>query len=163
MSTPEQEPHGRPPPAPDEAAPDEAVPSEAVHEPAKLLRIAAMVRALVDEVRDLDLNEAGRERLAEIHNRTLAMLRDVVSDELEEELSQVALSQLTEDAPSSSELRVAQAQLAGWLDGLFRGIQASIASQQMSAQQQLAQMRQQQQLPPGADPRGGERQPGQYL
>lgn len=143
---------------------DEA--GESVHEPAKLLRIATMIRALVEEVRTADLNEAGRERLTDVHNRSLEMLQDVLSDDLEEELSQVALSQLEGEPPSPSELRVAQAQLAGWLEGLFHGIQASIASQQMSAQEQLAQMRQQGRPSPGAeqdDQEGGRGGSGQYL
>jgi hypothetical protein len=115
-----------------------------IEEPAKLLRIAHMVRSMLDEVRTTELDEAGRARLADVHRRAVAALREVVSDDLEEELTDVA-DQLGDETPTGSELRVAQAQLAGWLEGLFRGIQATMAAQQQAAKQQLAQIQQEQQ------------------
>lgn len=129
---------------------------EEVEEPARLLRIASTVQALLHEVQTTELDQAARERLTDIHNRMVADLDEIVSDDLTEELHGLALEP-AEGTPSGAELRVMQAQLAGWLQGLFHGIQASIATQQMAAQQQLARMRAQQSegLPGG--------QPGQYL
>ena len=131
-------------------------PREEVEEPARLLRIASTVQALLHEVRTTELDQAARERLTEIHNRMVSDLSEIVSEELTEELEGLAL-QPAEGTPSGAELRVMQAQLAGWLQGLFHGIQASIATQQMAAQQQLARMRAQQtaELPSS--------QPGHYL
>ncbi len=124
-----------------------------IEHPDKLLRIAHMTRSLLNEVEATELDEAARERLTGIHNQAVDALRDLVSEDLRSELDDLHLS--TEDsAPSGPELRVAQAQLAGWLQGLFQGIQASIMSQQASAQHQLQQMRQQ---------RGGGSSTGQYL
>ena len=129
---------------------------EDVAEPARLLRIASTVQALLEEVQTTELDEAARERLTEIHNRMVADLREIVAEELLQELQGLDLGP-EEGVPSGAELRVLQAQLAGWLQGLFHGIQASIATQQMAAQQQLARMRAQQ-----AEGRShGE--PGQYL
>lgn len=113
-----------------------------VDEPARLLRIAAMVKSLLSEVREADLDGAGRERLADVHNRALQGLNELVSEDLRDELEEVGLAEFGDEIPSGPELRVAQAQLAGWLEGLFRGIQASIANQQLAAQAQLAQQAQ---------------------
>lgn len=132
------------------------VPREEVEEPARLVRIASTVQSLLHEVRTTELDEAARERLTDIHNRMVTDLSQIVSDELSEELEGLALEP-EEGIPSGAELRVIQAQLAGWLQGLFHGIQASIATQQMAAQQQLARMRAQQ---PGELPGN---QPGHYL
>ena len=131
-------------------------PREEVEEPARLLRIASTVQALLHEVRTTELDQAARERLTDIHNRMVDDLSQIVSDELTQELEGLAL-QPEQGTPSGAELRVMQAQLAGWLQGLFHGIQASIATQQMAAQQQLAKMRAQQagELPGS--------QPGHYL
>ena len=144
-----------PAPVADPAEPGET-PREEVEEPARLLRIASTVQALLHEVQTTELDQAARKRLTDIHNRMVTDLRGIVSDELAEELQGLALEP-EQTTPSGAELRVMQAQLAGWLQGLFHGIQASIATQQMAAQQQLARMRAQQsgELP------GGE--PGQYL
>src|SRR5262245_29434519 len=114
--------------------------AEQVSSPTKLIRIASMVRTMLDEVRRAPLDDAGRRRLAEIHERSLHELESVLSPDLQQELSEVVLP-LTSEAPTESELRLAQAQLVGWLEGLFHGIQATLFTQQASAQGQLEQMR----------------------
>lgn len=111
--------------------------NEEIEEPAKLLRIAHMIRSMLDEVKTTELDEAGRQRLAEIHNQTLEELHGIVSEDLREELQDVTAGVEADGAPSGAELRVAQAQLAGWLEGLFRGIQASMAAQARQSQQQI--------------------------
>jgi hypothetical protein len=120
-----------------------------------------MVQRILHELRDLELDEAGRKRLARTYHRTLEGLGEVLSPELRDELQRL-VSQTVEgdDPPSKSELQLVHAQLVGWLEGLFQGIQASIASQQMAAQQQLARIASERQ----AIERGGrERGPGTYL
>jgi hypothetical protein len=121
---------------------DEAEPTGAgvISQPSKLIRIASMTRAMLDEVRQAPLDDAGRRRLAEIHGRTLAELKDALSADLQEELDEIFLP-LSREESSESELRVAQAQLVGWLEGLFHGIQASLWSQQVDAAQQLEEVR----------------------
>lgn len=111
-----------------------------VTEPSKLIRIASMTRAMLDEVRQAPLDDAGRKRLLSIYQRSIDELRDVLSPDLKEELESIFLP-LERETPSESELRIAQAQLVGWLEGLFHGIQASLFSQQMSAAAQLEQVR----------------------
>jgi Protein of unknown function (DUF2587) len=120
---------------------------EAVTEPAKLLRIASMVRELLGETRQASLDEAGRKRLAEIYHRSVDGLSDVLSKDLNEELEQLAPP--LEGVPSESEIRVAQAQLVGWLEGLFHGIQAAMFAQQTAARAQFEELRRRG-LPPGA-------------
>lgn len=137
---------------------------EAVTQPTKLIRIASMVRSLLDEARRAPLDDAGRRLLREIHDRSLGELREILSDELRIELGEMTLP-FTSETPSESELRVAQAQLVGWLEGLFHGIQATLFTQQMTAQRQFEQMRTGRMLE-GGDPRGNDpRQgaPGAYL
>lgn len=112
----------------------------AVTEPSKLIRIASMTRAMLDEVREAPLDDAGRSRLVGIYEGSIEELKEVLSDDLVEELDAVFVP-ITEN-PSEAELRVAQAQLVGWLEGLFHGIQASLISQQMAATAQLDRMRQ---------------------
>ena len=111
-----------------------------VSEPSKLIRIASMTRAMLEEVRASELDETGRKRLLAVYGRSINELRDVLSDDLKEEFDSIFIP-LEADTPTESELRVAQAQLIGWLEGLFHGIQATLWSQQMSAQAQLEQMR----------------------
>ena len=112
---------------------------EAITEPAKLLRIASMVRELLDETRQASLDEAGRSRLADVYQRAVVELREVLSADLQEELA--GLAPPLEGVPTESEIRVAQAQLVGWLEGLFHGIQATLFAQQMTARNQLEEMR----------------------
>jgi hypothetical protein len=151
-----------------------------VEEPAKVMRIGGMVKRLLDEVRDAPLDEAARTRLAEIHERSIRELEDGLSPDLVDELHRITLPFSDDSAPSDAELRVAQAQLVGWLEGLFHGIQTALVAQQMAAQAQLSQMRRA--LPPGSgafgpggpggptmpgghdeEPGGERRAPGQYL
>ena len=113
---------------------------EQVTQPTKLIRIASMVRSMLDEVRRAPLDDAGRRRLREIHDRSIEELDSVLSPDLQKELNEVVLP-LSGDTPSESELRLAQAQLVGWLEGLFHGIQATLFTQQAAAQGQLEQMR----------------------
>jgi hypothetical protein len=124
---------------------------EQVTQPTKLIRIASMVRSMLDEVRRAPLDDAGRRRLREIHDRSIEELDSVLSPDLQKELSEVVLP-LTSDTPSESELRLAQAQLVGWLEGLFHGIQATLFTQQAMAQSQLEEVRRRRALemaPPG--------------
>jgi hypothetical protein len=121
-----------------------------VEQPAKVMRIGSMVKQLLDEVRSAPLDEKGRARLAEIHQRSIAELEDGLAPELVEELERITLP-FSDESPSDAELRIAQAQLVGWLEGLFHGIQTALVAQQMAAQAQLQQMRQ---LPPGTSHQG---------
>ncbi|MGA0322877.1 MAG: bacterial proteasome activator family protein [Ilumatobacteraceae bacterium] len=115
---------------------------ESITEPGKVLRIGSMVKQLLEEVRQAPLDEASRERLAEIYERSVIELSEALSPDLQEELKMIALPFNGEDIPSEAELRVAQAQLVGWLEGLFHGIQAALFAQQVVAKQQFEQMRQ---------------------
>ena len=123
-----------------------------VEQPAKLLRIASMIRQLLEEVRQASLDEHGRRRLQAIYERSLEQLRDVLSEELQDELASLAVP--FEGVPSESEIRVAQAQLVGWLEGLFHGIQAALWAQQMQARAQFEEMRRRA-LTAGGAGRGG--------
>ena len=126
----------------DGEVPDEAgeEPSEQILSPTKLIRIASMVRTMLDEVRRAPLDDAGRRRMREIHERSLQALDEVLSPDLQKEVDEVVLP-LTGDDPTESELRLAQAQLVGWLEGLFHGIQATLFTQQAVAQSQFEEMR----------------------
>jgi hypothetical protein len=148
-------PSGEPPAEESAEEPDR----ESVSQPSKLIRIATMVKSMLEEVRQASLDDAGRQRLRQIHERSLAVLSEVLSEDLREELGGVMLP-FDEGTPSDSELRIAQAQLVGWLEGLFHGMQATMMTQQMMAQQQLEQMRRRA-LPPGEQPQGPAM--GQYL
>ncbi|NVM95608.1 bacterial proteasome activator family protein [Arthrobacter wenxiniae] len=122
--------------------------AEMVDQPAKVMRIGTMVKQLLDEVKSAPLDEAARARLAEIHGRSIAELEDGLSPDLVEELHRLNLPFTDAGAPSDAELRIAQAQLVGWLEGLFHGIQTAMAAQAM-ANQQVAARLQLHQLPPG--------------
>jgi hypothetical protein len=115
--------------------------TESVASPAKVMRIGAMVRQLLEEVRHAPLDEAGRDRMREIYDISVRELSDSLSPDLAEELSRVARPFVGDETPSEAELRVAQAQLVGWLEGLFHGIQATLFAQQMTARNQLEEMR----------------------
>jgi hypothetical protein len=131
--------------------------TEAVESPAKVMRIGTMVKQLLDEVRAAPLDERSRERLTRIYQTSVNELAEALSPDLQEELSQFVLPFDGRTPPSDAELRIAQAQLVGWLEGLFHGIQATLFAQQLAAQQQLQQMRQ---LPPGTMGPPGPRPPG---
>ena len=173
MSTPQGPPPVEPipavpveaPPSPAQAEPGkdtpgtEGPPTETITEPAKLLRIASMVRELLEETRHASMDEAGRKRLVEIYHRSVDELGDSVSKDLKDELQELVPP--LDGVPTESEMRVAQAQLVGWLEGLFHGIQAAMFAQQMAARQQFEEIRRRglmaqnpQQEQPGGPPRG---------
>ncbi|WP_130288159.1 bacterial proteasome activator family protein [Pseudonocardia sediminis] len=140
-----------------------------VEQPAKVMRIGTMIKQLLEEVRAAPLDEASRERLREIHENSVKELEEGLAPELREELQRLSLPFTADSVPSEGELRIAQAQLVGWLEGLFHGIQTALFAQQMAARAQLEQMRRG--LPPGAGggqpdqgvPEGLGRGTGQYL
>ena len=141
---------------------ESATQSEAVEQPAKVMRIGSMIKLLLEEVRQSDLDEASRDRLREIYETSVAELGGALSPDLRDELGRLAHPFAGSGTPSEAELRVAKAQLVGWLEGLFHGIQATLFAQQMAARQQLDEMRRR--LPPGAaGPGDGEPRPGTYL
>jgi len=145
-------------------APQNAL-QETVTEPAKVMRIGSMVKQLLEEARGSSLDAASRERLAEIYERSIVEVSQALSPDLQQELAILALPFKDGEVPSEGELRVAQAQLVGWLEGLFHGIQATLFAQQLAARQQLEQMRQ---LPPGSlsqnsAPIDTRERPGTYL
>lgn len=120
------------------AAPDDDRPrTTVIHEPAKILRIGEMIKRLLEEVRSAPLDEAARARLAEVHERSLTELEDGLSPDLVAELHRITLPFTDDVVPSEAELRIAQAQLVGWLEGLFHGLQTAMVAQQMAAQAQL--------------------------
>lgn len=142
-------------------------PSRLIEQPAKVMRIGTMIKQLLEEVRSAPLDEKGRERLVDIHRKSIVELEDGLAPELRDELERISIEFSEGQTPSEAELRVAQAQLVGWLEGLFHGIQAALVAQQMAARMQLEQMRGRPALPPGlggpAQPGGEPRTPGQYL
>jgi Protein of unknown function (DUF2587) len=147
-----------------DASRGEEVAKESVTEPAKVMRIGAMVKQLLDEVHEAPLDEASRERLAEIYERSVTELSMALSPDLQEELHMLALPFDQESVPTEAELRIAKAQLVGWLEGLFHGIQATLMAQQFAARQQLEQMRELPKGPGGVSPVGpGVERPGTYL
>ncbi len=135
---------------------DEGVEQATVSEPAKVMRIGTMIKQLLEEVRATELDEPGRDRLAEIYQSSVEELASSLSPDLRDELERLALPFEDGDTPTGPELRIAQAQLVGWLEGLFHGIQATLFAQQAAARDQLQQMqRSTQGLPPGTPPQQG--------
>jgi hypothetical protein len=128
--------------SPSTEMPEMTEPTDFISQPAKVMRIGSMVKSLLEEARNSPLDDAGRQRLRQIYEQSVAELSGALSTDLSAELSRMALPFSTE-VPTDSELRVAQAQLVGWLEGLFHGIQASLFAQQAAAQAQLEQMRSQ--------------------
>jgi Protein of unknown function (DUF2587) len=149
--------------------PDEVEePHESVESPGKVMRIGSMIKQLLEEVRQTELDEPSRERLREIYETSITELSSSLSPDLQQELSRLTLPFEPDTAPTTAELRIAKAQLVGWLEGLFHGIQATLFAQQMAARQQLEQMRGQ--IGPGMPmngppPEGGDERPppGTYL
>jgi Protein of unknown function (DUF2587) len=140
--------------------------TEMVEQPAKVMRIGSMIRQLLEEVRAAPLDEKSRARLKEIHQSSIKELEDGLAPELVAELERLSLPFTEDELPSEAELRVAQAQLVGWLEGLFHGIQTTLFAQQMAARAQLEQMRRA--LPPGMMPAPHDQEPqrpgsGPYL
>jgi hypothetical protein len=142
---------------------DDGPPTETITEPAKLLRIASMVRELLEETRQASMDEGGRKRLADIYHRAIEELADSVSPDLKTEIEELAPP--LDGVPTEAEIRVAQAQLVGWLEGLFHGIQAAMFAQQMAARQQFEEVRRRgllaQNPQQGQEP--GQASRGQYL
>jgi hypothetical protein len=137
----------------------DATTGESIDSPGKVMRIGSMIKQLLEEVRQTELDEPSRERLREIYDTSITELCSSLSPDLQDELGRLALP-FEEATPSGPELRVAKAQLVGWLEGLFHGIQATLFAQQMAARQQLEQMRGQ--IGPGGQPHAGPPpQPGQ--
>jgi Protein of unknown function (DUF2587) len=140
--------------------------TDLVEQPAKVMRIGTMIKQLLEEVRAAPLDEASRKRLREIYDTSIRELEEGLAPELREELDRLTLPFDEDAAPSEAELRIAQAQLVGWLEGLFHGIQTALFAQQMAARAQLEQIRQGA-LPPGigrsGHPGPGHSGTGQYL
>ncbi len=141
---------------------------EAIEQPAKIMRIGSMIRQLLEEVRSAPLDERSRDRLRDVYEMSVRELATTLSPDLRDELGRLTMPFAEESPPSEAELRVAQAQLVGWLEGLFQGIQATMFAQQVMARQQLEQMRGQLGAGseamgvPGARP-GPDSRPGTYL
>jgi proteasome activator-like protein len=135
--------------------------AETITEPAKLLRIASMVRELLEETRHASMDEPGRKRLVQIYHRSIDELGDSVSPDLKQELQELVPP--LDGVPSESEMRVAQAQLVGWLEGLFHGIQAAMFAQQMAARQQFEEIRRRGLLAQNPQQEQGPPPRGQYL
>ena len=151
---------------------DDTPEGEFIEQPAKVMRVGSMLRQLLDELKEVTLDEGSRDRMREIYDTSVKALGSALSPDLRDELNRITLPFGDEETPSEAELRVAQAQLVGWLEGLIQGIQATLFAQQMAAQQQLANMRSGGALlagsptanPEGADPDGdSENRPGTYL
>ena len=162
---PDGQPVGQLPPHAAAASGDDQQPdvSDMVEQPAKVMRIGTMIKQLLEEVRAAPLDEASRARLKEIHASSVRELEQGLAPELREELERLSLPFSDDATPSDAELRIAQAQLVGWLEGLFHGIQTALFAQQMAARNQLEEMRRRA-LPGGP---GGQQPPstntGQYL
>lgn len=129
----------------------DAVDDGPITEPSKLIRIASMTKAMLEEVRQAPLDEAGRRRLGEIHQQSLAELRNVLSPELAGEFDGMFQPLTSDEVPSESVIRIAQAQLIGWLEGLFHGIQATLFTQQMAARAQLEELHRPPQIEPARE------------
>lgn len=136
--------------APVEADSDKQL-TELVEQPAKVMRIGSMIKQLLEEVRTAPLDDASRARLKEIHARSVAELEDGLAPELVAELDRLSLPFTDDSTPTDAELRIAQAQLVGWLEGLFHGIQTALFAQQMAARAQFEEMRRRAALGPGSD------------
>jgi hypothetical protein len=151
---------------PDASDDDQQSITDLVEQPAKVMRIGTMIKQLLEEVRAAPLDDASRARLREIHAKSIRELEDGLAPELRDELERLALPFTEDTIPSDAELRIAQAQLVGWLEGLFHGIQTALFAQQMAARAQLEHMRQGA-LPPGMAQPGPPGAPGhgtgQYL
>ena len=135
--------------------------TDQVEQPAKVMRIGSMIRQLLEEVKSAPLDEASRNRLKDIHKASVRELEEGLAPELVEELERLALPFSDDQTPSEGELRIAQAQLVGWLEGLFHGIQTAIYAQQMSARAQFEQMRRGLPMGSGGQPQEDPQQPPQ--
>lgn len=148
--------------APDEGSEDQTPLTDMVEQPAKVMRIGTMIKQLLEEVRAAPLDEASRARLREIHESSIKELASGLAPDLRDELERLTLPFSDDSVPTDAELRIAQAQLVGWLEGLFHGIQTALFAQQMAARAQLEEMRRRA-LPMGSQPPGGAQPSGPYL
>lgn len=150
----------------EETEPATSAPNDEVHHPAKVMRIATMVRTLLDEIKSAPLDEASRARVQDVYETSVKELEDVLSEDLRDELARLSLPFADDASPTDAELRIAHAQLVGWLEGLFHGIQAMLFAQQMEGRQRLMELRRPG-LPPGSQggpmPGPGDPGQGQYL
>jgi len=146
----------------DDESIDQQEVSDLVEQPAKVMRIGTMIKQLLEEVRAAPLDDASRNRLREIHRSSIQELEQGLAPELRDELERLTLPFNEESTPSDAELRIAQAQLVGWLEGLFHGIQTALFAQQMAARVQLEQMRRGA-LPPGTSGGHGEHSEGPHI
>jgi hypothetical protein len=135
--------------------------NEMVEQPAKVMRIGTMIKQLLEEVRAAPLDEASRNRLRDVHAASIRELEQGLAPELREELERITLPFKDDETPSDAELRIAQAQLVGWLEGVFHDIQTALFAQQMAARAQLEEMRRK--ALPGGHPTGERPSGGQYL
>ena len=147
---------------PGESDDDDNHVAEMVEQPAKVMRIGSMIKQLLEEVRAAPLDDASRKRLREIHESSIKELATGLAPDLRDELDRLSLPFTGDEVPSDAELRIAQAQLVGWLEGLFHGIQATLFAQQMAARAQLEEMRQRA-LPAGPGQPGPPGQSGSGL
>jgi hypothetical protein len=158
---------GPPSPEVEDPAEDSKSVTDMVEQPAKVMRIGNMIRQLLDEVKSAPLDDASRQRLRSIHSASIAELKEGLAPELMEELERITLPFSEDSTPSDAELRIAQAQLVGWLEGLFHGIQTALFAQQMAARAQLEQMRRALPSGHGPGPESGQPPPsgsgGMYL
>ena len=146
-------------PANQEADEEERQVTDLIEQPAKVMRIGSMIKQLLEEVRSAPLDDASRAQLKEIQQRSITELEDGLAPELVAELDRLSLPFTDESTPSDAELRIAQAQLVGWLEGLFHGIQTAMFAQQMAARAQFEEMRRRAALGSGGESEGGS--PGQ--
>ncbi len=146
-------------PQPNDPQP-QSPPEARIEQPGKIMRIGTMIRQLLEEARQASLDEPSRKRLKEIYETSLEEIGADLPQELSEELQRLSFS-FSQEAPSESELRIAQAQLVGWLEGLFHGIQAALVAQQMTARVQLDGMRRKEAQASFEDPASS--RPGTYL
>ena len=149
-------------PGPDDSGVDETTLTDMVEQPAKVMRIGTMIKQLLEEVRAAPLDDASRARLREIHQSSIKELASGLAPDLRDELERLTLPFSDDSVPTDAELRIAQAQLVGWLEGLFHGIQTALFAQQMAARAQLEEMRRRA-LPMGSQPPGGPQSSGPYL
>jgi len=154
-------PDGAPIEQPMEEMDDSTTLTDMVEQPAKVMRIGTMIKQLLEEVRAAPLDDASRARLREIHQSSIKELESGLAPELREELERLTLPFSDDGVPTDAELRIAQAQLVGWLEGLFHGIQTALFAQQMAARAQLEEMRRRA-LPVGSQP-PNQQQSGPYL
>jgi hypothetical protein len=149
--------------AEEDEAQDGAGVADMVEQPAKVMRIGTMIKQLLEEVRAAPLDDASRNRLRDIHASSIRELEQGLAPELRDELERITLPFSEDQTPSDAELRIAQAQLVGWLEGVFHGIQTALFAQQMAARAQLEEMRRGGRALPGGPPQPDVRPGGQYL